>query len=323
MTILEKFSAFSVFLLSALWFQFDLGRQGSPASFKISSSSKESAWVEKSINKKKDQPFFLKICLPDGNFSAPFLLESSEFPRQPEARLIFKPFGKESAPILFPSRENRGKFQDFSSFSQKVGSFWEASESVAAEALLPFHFSLDTLVGVPLETLDEEGAPDEEARAGAEKSPLEQLPPKPPVEEAEALREAGVLTLKDPALMTKKHAALVPADLEEMELVGLVAVMVNPAPPAAKLEEVEIARVVASAKKALALSKPPVEEAETLREASVLGPASPVFPQKQPIIGLEALEEIAFVSEPVTRGIPCNMLELVKASNQNKPEALV
>ncbi|MGL4825271.1 MAG: hypothetical protein ACRC4G_03650 [Alphaproteobacteria bacterium] len=312
MTILEKFSAFSVFLLSALWFQFELGRQSSPASFKISSSSKESAWVEKTVNKKKEQPFFLKNELLEGSLADSFLLEPFEFPRQPEARLVFKSLDKEALAILFPSRESPSKFQDFSSFPQKVGSFWEASESVAAEALLPFYFNLDTLAGVPLEALLEEGIQDEEARAGAEESPLEQLPPKPPVEEAETLREAGVLTLKDSAL-TEKHAALVPADLEKMELVELVAVMVNPAPPASKLEGVEILRFSAPAKKVFVFSKLFVEESEKLREASALAPMAPVFPQKQPIIDLEALEEIEVVNEPVTRGAPCDMVEHVKA----------
>ncbi|MGL4426867.1 MAG: hypothetical protein ACRCUQ_03845 [Alphaproteobacteria bacterium] len=324
MTILEKFSAFSVFLLSALWFQFDLGHQGFPASFKISSSSKESAWVEKSINKKKDQPFFLKNELLEGNFSTPFLLEPSELPRQPEARLVFKPLGKEALAILSPSRGSPSKFQDFSSFPQKVENFWEASEPVAAEALLTFHFSLDTLVGVPLEALVEEGAPDEEARAGAEESPLEQFPAKLPIEVPETLREAGVLVLAEPPL-AKKHDALVPADLEEMDLVELVAVVVCPAPPAAKLEGVEILRFSAPAKKAFVFSKLFIEEAEGLKEASVLGPAAPVPVQKPPVISLKALEdmEIEVVSEPVTRGAPCDMVEHVKASEKNKLAAFV
>ncbi len=323
MTILEKFSAFSIFLLSALWFQFDLGHQGFPASFKISSSSKESAWVEKSINKKKDQPFFLKNELLEGNFSTPFLLEPSELPRQPEARLVFNPLNKKALAILLPSRGNPSKFQDFSSFPQKVGSFWEASELAAEEALLPFHFSLDTL-GVPLEALVEEGASDEEARAGTEESPLEQFPAKPPIEEAETLREAGVLVLAEPPL-AKKQLIAAPADLEEMEVVELVAVMVCPAPPAAKLEGVEILRFSAPAKKAFVFSKLFIEEAEGLKEASVLGPAAPVPVQKPPVISLKALEdmEIEVVSEPVTRGAPCDMVEHVKASEKNKLAAFV
>ncbi|MGL4371728.1 MAG: hypothetical protein ACRCTK_03630, partial [Alphaproteobacteria bacterium] len=141
---------------------------------------------------------------------------------------------------------------------------------------------------------------------------------KPPVEAVETLQEAKAPARVDSSVPAKKQVVAAPAELEEMELVGLVAVMVNPAPLAAKLEGVEILRFSAPAKKVFAFSKLFVEESEKLREASALAPMAPIFPQKQPIIDLAALEEIEVVNEPVTRGAPCDMLEHVKASEPNK-----
>ncbi|MGL5784593.1 MAG: hypothetical protein ACRCYZ_03915 [Alphaproteobacteria bacterium] len=303
MTILEKFSTFSVFLLSALCFQLDFKHQNGTALLKISSPSKESSWAEKFVNRKKGQISFLKTSLPDGDLTDSFLSESSASSQQSEVRLMFESFGKEAAPILLPIGENPRKFENFSSFSQRLGNVWKASEPAAGEALTPFHL---------IEGALDEGRALDDGEMGAD---VEESPPKLPVEEAETLREALVLPLED-LLSAKKQMTPIP-DLDEVEVVA------NPKPPEAKLEAAEKLSPKAPAKKALFFLKPPVEEAETLRQACALVPENPVSAQKQPDINLEELEEIVFVSEPVVRGVPCDRVEPVKASEQNKLAILV